>query len=53
MDEDISYISEFLEEVSETLNRLDRQFVALEKASSDTECLAEIFRDLHTIKGSC
>jgi two-component system, chemotaxis family, sensor kinase CheA len=53
MVDETSYINEFLEEISEILNRLDRQFVALEKKPSDTNCLAEIFRDLHTIKGSC
>ena len=53
MIEDSSYINEFLEEVTETLNRLDRQFVTLEQNPSDKDCLTEIFRDLHTIKGSC
>ncbi len=53
MVEETSYITEFLEEISEILNRLDQQFIALEKNPADTECLAEIFRDLHTIKGSC
>ncbi len=53
MTEETSYIAEFLEEISEILSRLDRQFVALEQNPSDTDCLAEIFRDLHTIKGSC
>ena len=51
--DDSSYIKEFLEEINETLNRLDRQFVALEQNPSNKECLTEIFRDLHTIKGSC
>ena len=53
MNDDSAYINEFLEEISETLNRLDRQFVALEQDPSNTDCLTEIFRDLHTIKGSC
>ena len=53
MTEEASYIAEFMEEISETLNRLDRQFVVLEQNPSDMDCLAEIFRDLHTIKGSC
>jgi two-component system chemotaxis sensor kinase CheA len=53
MTEDSSYINEFLEEVTETLNRLDRQFVTLEQSPSNKDCLTEIFRDLHTIKGSC
>lgn len=53
MTEDSSYINEFLEEINETLTRLDRQFVTLEQSPSDTDCLTEIFRDLHTIKGSC
>ncbi len=53
MTEDSSYINEFLEEIAEILNRLDRQFVTLEQNPSDKDCLTEIFRDLHTIKGSC
>ncbi len=53
MTEDSSYIKEFLEEISETLTRLDRQFVTLEQNPSNKDCLSEIFRDLHTIKGSC
>ena len=53
MDDETSYLMEFLEEISETLNQLDRQFVLLEQNPSDENCLAEIFRDLHTIKGSC
>ncbi len=53
MTDDSSYIKEFLEEINETLNRLDRQFVALEQNPSNKDCLTEIFRDLHTIKGSC
>jgi two-component system chemotaxis sensor kinase CheA len=53
MTEDSSYINEFLEEVTETLTRLDRQFVTLEQSPSNKDCLTEIFRDLHTIKGSC
>jgi two-component system, chemotaxis family, sensor kinase CheA len=53
MTEDTSYINEFLEEIAEILNRLDRQFVTLEQNPSDKDCLTEIFRDLHTIKGSC
>ena len=53
MTEDNSYINEFLEEVTETLNRLDRQFVTLEQSPANKDCLTEIFRDLHTIKGSC
>lgn len=53
MTEDSSYIEEFLEEITDTLTRLDRQFVALEQDPSNLECLTEIFRDLHTIKGSC
>lgn len=53
MTEDSSYINEFLEEINETLTRLDRQFITLEQSPSETDCLTEIFRDLHTIKGSC
>ncbi|PIP71730.1 MAG: histidine kinase [Nitrospinae bacterium CG22_combo_CG10-13_8_21_14_all_47_10] len=53
MGEEISYIKEFLDEIAETLGRLDSQFVTLEKNPSDKDCLTKIFRDLHTIKGSC
>jgi len=53
MVDETSYLKEFLEEISETLSQLDRQFVVLEQNPSDKNCLAEIFRDLHTIKGSC
>jgi len=53
MTEYSSYINEFLEEITETINWLDRQFVTLEKIPTDKDCLTQIFRDLHTIKGSC
>ena len=45
-------IKEFLVESYENLDRLDRDFVELEKNPS-TETLGSIFRAIHTIKGTC
>jgi len=45
-------IKEFLVESYENLDRLDRDFVELEKNPSK-ESLASIFRAIHTIKGTC
>ncbi len=45
-------IKDFLVESYENLDRLDRDFVELEKNSS-TEILGSIFRAIHTIKGTC
>jgi two-component system, chemotaxis family, sensor kinase CheA len=45
-------VREFLVESSENLDRLDREFVELEKNPSQ-EALANIFRAIHTIKGTC
>lgn len=46
-------IKEFLVESNENLDRLDRDFVALEKSPTDKELLSSIFRVVHTIKGTC
>jgi len=46
-------VKEFLIESCENLDRLDQDFVALEKDSSDPERLGSIFRTIHTIKGTC
>jgi two-component system chemotaxis sensor kinase CheA len=45
-------IKDFLVESYENLDRLDRDFVDLEKNPS-TETLGSIFRAIHTIKGTC
>src|SRR5580658_2206562 len=50
-DQDI--IREFLIESNESLARLDREMVALEKSPQDPQLLAGIFRTIHTIKGTC
>ena len=45
-------VAEFLVESYENLDRLDRDFVELEKNPSK-EALGSIFRAIHTIKGTC
>jgi two-component system, chemotaxis family, sensor kinase CheA len=46
-------IKEFLIESTENLDKLDRDFVALEKNPEDKGLLSSIFRAVHTIKGTC
>lgn len=46
-------ISEFLAETSEGLSVLDLELVRLEKDPNDQEILGNIFRVMHTIKGTC
>jgi two-component system chemotaxis sensor kinase CheA len=46
-------LQEFLSESWENLAQLDNEIVELEKAGSDPERLASIFRTIHTIKGTC
>jgi two-component system chemotaxis sensor kinase CheA len=45
-------VREFLIETNENLDRLDRNLVELEKSPRDLELLADIFRTIHTIKGT-
>jgi two-component system chemotaxis sensor kinase CheA len=45
-------IKDFLVESQENLDRLDREFLVLEKDPSDRACLGSIFRTIHTIKGT-
>jgi two-component system chemotaxis sensor kinase CheA len=45
-------VAEFLVESIESLDRLDRDLLALEREPS-REVLASIFRTMHTIKGAC
>ncbi|MGN6107011.1 MAG: chemotaxis protein CheA [Kofleriaceae bacterium] len=49
---DREFVEEILIEGREMLSKLDRDFVTLEKRPGDPATLAEIFRCVHTIKGS-
>ena len=51
--QDQDVIREFLVESHENLSRLDQELVELEKRPKDSELLASIFRNVHTIKGTC
>ena len=53
MDEEESILNEFLVECAEGLERLDQEFVAIEKDPDNTALLGSIFRTVHTIKGTC
>ncbi len=53
MSESDELIREFLAESNENLDRLDQDFVALEKDPTERERVASIFRTIHTIKGTC
>lgn len=46
-------ISEFITETSESLATLDSELVRLEQNPNDKEILSNIFRLVHTIKGTC
>ncbi len=46
-------ISEFLVETSESLDALDLDIVKLEQDPDDQEIIGNIFRVMHTIKGTC
>ncbi len=46
-------VRDFLTEAKEGLDQLDRDLVALEARPADRELLAQIFRAVHTIKGTC
>ena len=45
-------VKEFLIESTENLDRLDRNLVELEKSPHDEELLADVFRTIHSIKGT-
>jgi two-component system chemotaxis sensor kinase CheA len=51
--DDAEIVGAFLEESRENLDQLDRDLVELEQRSTDPELLAQIFRTIHTIKGTC
>ncbi len=46
-------MNEFLIESAEGIDLIDHHLIALEGRPDDAELLTEIFRALHTIKGSC
>lgn len=46
-------VSEFIEETSESLGLLDSELVNLEQNPNDERILGNIFRIVHTIKGTC
>ena len=46
-------IQEFIIETNESLSVLDEQLVVFEQNPKDTDTLSNIFRLLHTIKGTC
>jgi two-component system, chemotaxis family, sensor kinase CheA len=49
---ELEIVKEFLTESYENLDRLDRNLVELGKHPGDSEILADIFRTIHTIKGT-
>lgn len=53
MEEDDELIGEFLAECNEGLERIEQGLVVLEAQPDDTPTLTEVFRILHTIKGTC
>jgi two-component system, chemotaxis family, sensor kinase CheA len=46
-------VREFLVEVNENLDTLDRELIRLEKDPHNRATLASVFRTIHTIKGTC
>src|SRR4051812_7651239 len=46
-------ISEFITETSESIATLDQELVKLEQQPDDKATLSNIFRLMHTIKGTC
>lgn len=45
-------VREFLVESHENLDRLDEDFLRLERAPGDAEVLGRVFRTIHTLKGT-
>lgn len=52
MYDDEELVRDFLTESTESLDQLDRDLVALERAPGDRTLLGAVFRNVHTIKGS-
>lgn len=53
MTEDEEILLAFLEESRENLDQLDRDLVDLETQAGDPELLSQVFRAVHTLKGTC
>ena len=53
MTEDDEIVQAFLEESGENLDQLDRDLVELEARPRDPELLAQVYRAIHTVKGTC
>jgi two-component system, chemotaxis family, sensor kinase CheA len=51
--EDDEIVQAFLEESGENLDQLERDLVELEAKPQDPELLAQVYRAIHTIKGTC
>lgn len=49
----VDILQEFLSESREGLDQLDLDFIALEQDPNDTGTLANVFRTIHTVKGTC
>jgi len=52
MDNNDQILDEFLQEVQEIFDQLDLDFVALEQNPDDKKLVGDIFRAMHTLKGS-
>jgi len=46
-------LREFLTETNESLDRVDAELVRFERDPNNREILANVFRVVHTIKGTC
>jgi two-component system, chemotaxis family, sensor kinase CheA len=46
-------VKEFLVESYDNLDRLDRDFIEIEKGGESKDTISSIFRTIHTIKGTC
>lgn len=46
-------LSDFIAETNESLERLDQDLVKLEQNPNDPDLLGNIFRVMHTVKGTC
>jgi len=53
VNEDEEVVQAFLEESREQLDLLDRHLVELESQAGDEELLSQVYRAIHTIKGTC
>ena len=49
----VDILQEFLTESREGLDQLDLDFITLEQEPGDAATLANVFRTIHTIKGTC